>query len=206
MLSHPVYGTLLTASPENGHTKELEKTTQTGGSQYYQRKQGTLRTGFLAQWRPAHCSSDTEREQPTAVGSPYCHVMTGAQLGKRTLTMDGRKRPPGPAPQLPCPARPLSQCNQTAPSRRRIFKPLLLARFSKVNNLFQPEEFLHRSSGPEPKHGPPFHSSAMGISSPMNSGPSSNMPSDLVPASRHRAGGDPSLMKSGKVCSGDGLL
>lgn len=153
MLSHPVNGTLLTASPENGHNEDLEKTTtEVGGSQYYQRKQSTQRTGLVAQWRPA--LRHRERAAKSGVVTLLLHH-DRCPAGKRTLTMDGRKRPPGPAPQLPCPARPLSQCNQTVLSRRRIFKPLLLARFFKVTNFFQSEEFLHRSSGHDPNMGLP---------------------------------------------------
>lgn len=122
--SHPVNGTLLTDPPENEHNKELEKTaTQVRVNQYYQKKQSTLRIGLLAQWRLAHCSWDTQREQPTVAGSSYYHIMTGAQLGKRTLTTNGRKRPSGPVSQLPCPARPLSWYNQTAPAEGECWSP-----------------------------------------------------------------------------------
>ena len=91
-----------------------------------------------------HCTWDTER--PLGAGGPRRGHVTRLPLGEAP-TVRGGKRPAGPVPKLPCPARPPPQHSQTTPSGRRALRPLLLTRPSEVGHLSQSEEFLHRSGG-----------------------------------------------------------
>lgn len=97
-----------------------------------------------------------ERGQPRAVRPPYYHIMTGVSWKRELWLWTGQRGHHHQHPSCPVQRGHCRSATRQPPTQQEnIQAPTPI-------KVFQPKEFLHRPSAQDPRHGPCFHSSALG--------------------------------------------